>query len=389
MLFTLEALEAKEGDSLLLHWGDPDAPRLILIDGGPRGVYNKTLKPRLLELREAQDDPDEQLRIEILMVSHIDADHIAGILDLTNAMIRDLERNRTPLCRILTLWHNSFDDLVAGEGADLLSAVGASVAAASAGGASLPGIHLSHQSELVLAGVGQGRSLRQNAERLALNLNSPFAELVQAPAQGRSEVELSDGLKLTVLGPDKPQIDELREKWKKDLPEILAKEKKEAEAAAYLDSSAANLSSISVLAEAADKKMLLTGDARGDCLLEWLEAAGFLTDDPDSQFEVDLLKMPHHGSIHNVDEDFFRRLPTQNYVFSANGRHDNPDLATLEMLSKVRQDDDFTIWLTNHTEWSDEHFEKEYAAGRRYEVIHRDEDDPSVILDLGDDELDR
>ena len=33
-IFTLEALQAKHGDALLLHYGDAASPRLIVIDGG-------------------------------------------------------------------------------------------------------------------------------------------------------------------------------------------------------------------------------------------------------------------------------------------------------------------------------------------------------------------
>ena len=36
MIFTLEALEAKHGDSLLLHYGTKKSPQLIVIDGGPQ-----------------------------------------------------------------------------------------------------------------------------------------------------------------------------------------------------------------------------------------------------------------------------------------------------------------------------------------------------------------
>ena len=46
-VFTLEALEAKYGDSLLLHYGDHTDPRLIVIDGGPAAVYKAALRPRL------------------------------------------------------------------------------------------------------------------------------------------------------------------------------------------------------------------------------------------------------------------------------------------------------------------------------------------------------
>ena len=48
MAFTLEALQAKHGDALLLHWGDE---RLIVIDGGPSGVFDETLGPRLEAIR--------------------------------------------------------------------------------------------------------------------------------------------------------------------------------------------------------------------------------------------------------------------------------------------------------------------------------------------------
>ena len=50
MIFTLEALQALHGDSLILHYGDEDAPRFIVIDGGPEAGYRKFLRERLREL---------------------------------------------------------------------------------------------------------------------------------------------------------------------------------------------------------------------------------------------------------------------------------------------------------------------------------------------------
>jgi len=46
--------------------------------------------------------------------------------------------------------------------------------------------------------------------------------------------------------------------------------------AAYVDKSVPNLSSLVVLAKAGGKTMLLTGDARGDKILEGLELVGAL-----------------------------------------------------------------------------------------------------------------
>src|SRR6185503_13237830 len=77
MLFTLEALHAKHGDSLLLHYGKPGAPNLIVIDGGPAGVYKTSLRPRLTELKQSRS-ADAPLTIRMMMVSHLDDDHING-----------------------------------------------------------------------------------------------------------------------------------------------------------------------------------------------------------------------------------------------------------------------------------------------------------------------
>jgi glyoxylase-like metal-dependent hydrolase (beta-lactamase superfamily II) len=83
-VFTLEALDAKYGDSLLLHYGDADAPRLIVIDGGPASVYEDALRPRLNAIQTTHGGG--QLEIRMLMVSHIDLDHINGVLKLTAAL---------------------------------------------------------------------------------------------------------------------------------------------------------------------------------------------------------------------------------------------------------------------------------------------------------------
>ena len=51
--------------------------------------------------------------------------------------------------------------------------------------------------------------------------------------------------------------------------------------------------------------MLLTGDARGDKILEGMELAGLL--EKDGKRHVDILKVPHHGSDNNMETIFFKR----------------------------------------------------------------------------------
>lgn len=235
--------------------------------------------------------------------------------------------------------------------------------------------------------------LRQNAEKLALLVNDPFVHpadlerpgLVRATAGELAKVELDGGLTLTVIGPTQDRLEALQQQWDEDLPAILAKERaarEEAAAAAFDDASVPNLSSIVVLAEADGRKMLLTGDARGDFVLDSLEATGLL--EPDGTLELDLLKMPHHGSFRNIEDVFFERLPAAHYVISANGQHGNPDLSTLETLSAARGDAEFTLWLTNREPRLEEFFAAERERGKRYQVIYREDDASSVKVELGE-----
>lgn len=380
-MFVLEALRAKYGDSLLLHYGSAEEPRLAVIDGGPPGVYNDALKPRLEEIRKKRKLKDTTpLDIDLMMVSHIDQDHIAGILQLVRK-IKDLRDSQQPVpWKIKRFWHNSFDDILDND--DVSVASPASVMSP----ASIGGL-LGHKGSLILASVGEGRELRKLLDALNLDGNQPFGGLVRT---GVGEVVLGN-LKLTVVAPSEENLRALQEEWNKKIKPILKKEDEagRAEIAAYVDSSVANLSSIVVLAEADGKRILLTGDGRGDHTLEGLEQAGLLDDE--GRIEVDILKMPHHGSIRNIDKDYFETIHARHYVISADGKHENPDIAALEMISEARPDDDFTIHLTypadefNVPEIGEEvahFFAEEKAAGRAYRVEMRKPGELSVRLEL-------
>lgn len=376
-LFTLEALMAKHGDSLLLHYGDEDAPRFILIDGGPGKVYQETLRPRLLEIRERWYGKDP-LPLEMVMVSHIDDDHINGILDLTD----ELKKKKDPFCQILCFWHNSFDDVIGNKDEDLFSELQEDVKVASIGGVPPSGQSIKRHNAAVVASVGQGRKLRSNAEALGLRTNDPFSGLVLAETADGTRFDWGDGLRLTVLGPTRERIDELHKEWEKVL---IKKGKQAAIAAAYEDDSAFNLSSIVVLAELGGKRMLLTGDARGDHTLTAIEKAGLLKN---GKLHVDLLKLPHHGSAHNVDHDYFETIIADHYVGSGDGNYGNPELETLQMISKARPDDRFTLHLTYREGKEDlgpklkKFLAAEKKKKRKYKVVFREEDARSLKVDL-------
>jgi hypothetical protein len=342
-IFTLEALEAAHGDSLLIHYGAESDPRLMVIDGGPKGIYKASLSPRLKAIRAARGGG--RLEVRLLLVSHIDDDHITGILDLTNELCDAQRAGQALPYDILTLWHNSFDDLTA----KLSAEVQAHLLTLKVKGSRLG------DGGAITVSVPQGRQLRANANALSLNVNSGFDELVQFDAANAGPMNMGQGLSFTVLGPRKAELDDLQAQWAKEVKALLKKKKKpagasptpsefEAIAAAFVDKSIPNLSSIVVLAQCAGKSMLLTGDARGDFILDSLEDAKLLKA---GKLHVDILKAPHHGSIRNVETSFFQAITADHYVFSANGKFDNPDVDTFKTLFAARPKGRYTLWLTN------------------------------------------
>jgi hypothetical protein len=384
MLLSLEALRAHHGDCLIVQYGTNAEPRLLLIDGGPARVYGTTLKPRLEQLRDKLADANGQLQIALAMVSHIDDDHIHGLLDLTGELIDADDRGQTPTVNIGSFWHNSFDDLTGDEGGLASVIEPADAERLSTSDATPTSVR---SAAAVVASVGQGRQLRDQVERLGWQLNHPFNELVCAPSAGGQEVKLDTETSLLVLAPRQEQLDDLRKEWEEQMQKLKRREAAEASVAAYVDKSVFNLSSIVCLVRSSERTILLTGDARGDQILSALDAAQVTQS---GELHVDLLKLPHHGSDHNVDRDFFTRITADHYVVSGDGKYGNPETATLQMLCDARSDNDFTIHLTYRAGVDDlgdrlaAFFAAQSAAGRTFEVQYRDDDALFLRVDLLD-----
>jgi hypothetical protein len=372
MIFTLEALEAQHGDALLLHYGTQAAPKLVVIDGGPSGTFDDSLQPRLEELRQSRAKGGK-LTIRLMMVSHIDDDHIRGVLDLTGAVAQAAEDGVPAPYAVTTLWHNSFDDLV--EELELSELLAEGAAASNS---------VKHSTKLVVASVPQGRELRNAARKLGIVLNSPFKGRIASPKTGKKAIELGNGLSFTVLGPRPAQLAALQNDWAKKVADMKKKgtlkpAAMQAIAAEFVDKSVYNLSSIVVLAEVGKKRMLLTGDARGDFVLEGLSAAGFLK----KPLHVDIFKLPHHGSIRNAAAKLFSQVTADHYVVSANGKFGNPDVPTLKLIVEARGKDAYTIHLTNPVAKAVT-FLKKAQAGKKFKISIREKKALSVTIDLGD-----
>ena len=92
-------IKAMSGDSFLLEFSDKNC---ILIDCGYRSTYEMELKPLLCELNS------KGCRISLLVVTHMDEDHIGGAI----ALIEDNGNSNTPnIIAIDDIWFNGIFDV--------------------------------------------------------------------------------------------------------------------------------------------------------------------------------------------------------------------------------------------------------------------------------------
>ena len=325
-------IQAEFGDCLILETPDADGViRYILIDGGPERTYDNHLSGELDAIKQRGG------QLDLVVLSHVDGDHIVGLLDLFSELLQ------RPQISVAQLWFNSFDKAI---GHNNTIPIRVSAVFQQAG---TQGVRMANTEEVSIQSINQGNKLRIRAQQLNIPINPNVPNgLIKATANP-FKLQIG-GITLTVVGPTTRNLTELRKEWQKWLDkqeEAIASA--DIESFAMADESIPNLSSICLLAESNGVRVLLTGDARGDHLLQGLKQTRLLQ--PDGSIDVDVLKVPHHGSDRNVTLDFFRKVRARKYVISANGKHGNPDYDTLKWIvtAATVQQRPIELILSNHT----------------------------------------
>ncbi len=358
----LTVFQSADGDCLLLQSRDG---RHMLIDGGKSGSYRTHAAPVLAALDA----------LDVVCVSHIDEDHIGGVLALMDDALAwrvhqlhvDAGDSAHRAPRVLKpppvrdLWHNGFGDQL---GPDAVRIAG--LLAATAGrldfGTEAGDAWQAARHRTLATSVPQGIELskRAGAQQLGIPLNHAFGGELVLVRDGAQPVPLGS-IELTVIGPFEQDLAVLRGKWRKWLREnkddvrklqrrmredVKSLESGEVERfrsalAAQADDlgdrkkvTAPNLASLMLLAREDGKSVLLTGDGHADDIVRGLEHSGDLP--AGGGLHVDVLKVQHHGSLFNITPDFCRRVTADHYVFCSNGANDNPDPPTLDAIFAAR-----------------------------------------------------
>ncbi|MEZ4415815.1 MAG: MBL fold metallo-hydrolase [Gemmatimonadota bacterium] len=362
----IRVFHAAEGDCLLVTSRDG---RTLLVDGGMSHSFRAHAAPFLGQMRRAGE------HLDVVCVSHIDGDHISGILrmmddhvawvvhrhhlDHGHATHPQPESPEPP--DIGEIWHNAFHEQVgdnAGPIADLYAAMARLLVyhpdpGQQVLGTSRTDLAFSQKQAIQL-------SRRVGAAQLGIPLNPPSQGRLLFARDDQDPVPLGSA-SVRILGPFEEDLAALRSEWDAWL-DANAKVLREIREAADADErdlagtglaaaraqlrlaatelgnrgkvTVPNLASILLLVEEEGRTALLTGDGHGSDVLKGLERTGVI--EPGGGLHVDVLKVQHHGSEHNVSEVFAKRITADHYLFCGDGAHHNPDLAVIDVFLRSR-----------------------------------------------------
>ena len=375
----LTAFHASDGDCLLLTstGTQPTAhgpqPTRILIDGGRKTSYEAQTRAVLGALGPGA-------ALDVVCVSHIDEDHIAGILRLVEdevdsrafQFLLTIEPATNPAAAppkpppIGEVWHNGLFKLVGDDDAPVVESMLETVATILAGSPNEDVRLLASELDDLATGEKSSMELsrRLSTEQLGIPLNPPAGgQLMKrgtTTPPGAGEVFNRGSLKILLLGPSDDDIAKLRAVWQawinsnaaalQDLHDRMLEDEKRLgllsarivvnpmlEAAlgeGLADVTEATLASLMLLVEEGVHTVLLTGDGVSSEILDGLAHHGKL--DANSRIHVNILKVQHHGAKANVTEDFVKRVTADHYVFCGNGSHHNPEKEVVEAFANAR-----------------------------------------------------
>lgn len=354
--FRLDMLPGREGDCLILTYGDGPRLRRIMIDTGRKSTY-RGIKKLLGSLPVAERD------FELLIVSHVDRDHIEGVLEM-------LSDPAVPI-RFRDVWFNGYQHL--------------------------------HDSGIESFGPIQGERLSEILLAPGRKWNARFGGKSVELKRVHKPIKLTGGLTLRLLSPDRDAMEALIPEWERECKKagLIAGAAAspdgagapagfeafggainvEALAAAEFtpDPSKPNATSIAVLAGFADRQVVLAADGGAERLAKSLAP---LPKNESGRVPLAAFKLPHHGSRYNLSPELLALVDCRRFLISSNGTFfDHPQPETIARILKAVPHSDlvFNYRSTEALIWNDEDLMRDW----HYRPIYPPEnEDGTISVDL-------
>lgn len=314
MCFTTKILQAEHGDCVLIQGKfDGAILRNILVDGGTTNTYRRSNRPGPLK-NELAKIKSQGHKIDLLILTHVDDDHIAGILAgfKQNELLNELTQE---------VWFNS--------GKLIFEYFGKQI----------------DNSNFV-----EAPQIRDDVSGLtSINQGVTFESILENKAIWHQELILADqqierfGATFSILSPTKDKLEKLLVKWKKETSSNLTSAGNTDYSKGFAellendefkeDKSIHNGSSIAFIFEYQAQKIMLLGDAHDHVVVDSLKqlfAKGFTN-------KFDFVKLSHHGSQYNTSSEFLNLINCDNFVVSTNSsKHGLPNKLTLARIYQAK-----------------------------------------------------
>ncbi len=337
--FKLTLHQASEGDALVLAWGAHHA----VIDLGRTADYT-ALRPWLVA----------DHGIELFVISHIDADHIEGAMQLVaEATAPFMPRE---------VWFNGHAQLAAAK---------------------------ARAKVLEPLSVDQGNKLSAGIVRFGWPWNVAFAGgPVSTDSQSLGQVFDVAGLRVILLSPSDKELIKLGATWTAEIEaaslgladpdqaplapmgfESLSVIEVESLGAKPFgaDTTPPNGSCIAFLAEFGGKRVLLGADAFPGRIAQSLTEMGY---GPQNRLKLDLFKLCHHGSKANLSPALLQMLDCTRFAISTDGtRHHHPNPETIARILVADPKRQKTFYFNTRQPSAEVWDDPELRAKWRYDCV--------------------
>ncbi|SFV65817.1 metallo-beta-lactamase family protein [hydrothermal vent metagenome] len=283
----LHVIKAFSGDALFLSYiGNDEDEHHILIDGGMPNTYKKYIKNHLNKIDY----------LDHIFLTHIDKDHIGGILKLLDSSQKNKVKN---------IFFNS---------GKMIKKSYSTMISESDGIALVDFINNSNELNTNKEEI-TNKSRPFNFFGLEITFLSPSYEALEVFNNAFTLGEVKEeALISNSLIKEDTYVDFYQ--FIKDKP---FKEK-------HLKDDPANGASLSMIIKYEEQTLLLLGDAKDHIIISSLKSLGYSIQ---NRLKVDYLKLAHHGSKYHTSEAFLALVDSQRFIISTNGRYGHPNLETL------------------------------------------------------------
>jgi beta-lactamase superfamily II metal-dependent hydrolase len=366
MTFRVTLYPALDGDCILLSWGKSSRVYHILVDLG-RGVTYKAIKKHLKALGD----------LELFVMSHVDADHIAGAIPMV--------REKTAPFRPRRVWYNARPQLAAAVNRNPIT------------------------EEF---GARQGEKLAKGIVRFGWPWNAEFmSEIVSTDSpEARDWITMADGLRVRLLSPNDAALQALLPTWDDELERARIRNSDPDEDTAPLspiyesfgvappnvadlakeeyrpDGTVANGSAIAFIAEFEGKRVLLSADAHSETLEGPLR---ILAEEEGGRYRLDLLKLSHHGSRANTSKSLPGMIDCTRFAVSTNGSrdHDHPHGESIARLLASDKDRHKTLYFNYRQPYTDQWDSTRLMKTWKYDCVfpaasEGDEANGTLLIDI-------